>query len=214
MALDYKSSLTRYRTYLQMVKSQPLWTASLWVILSLILLIVLLVMALRPTLVTISGLLGQIQQQKEISTRLDNKITLVQRAITEMNSVKNNLPSLEKALPKNANWNEIATLLSQIATSSGLTTSDLIIDKIPMLPNEPIITTGQKYVPQVPLGVIPIRFSLSLTGGYTQMRKAVSDLESVGRIVMITSIEIYTDKKGNQIMDLSGKFGYLPDQFL
>ena len=56
MALQYKNSLARYRKYLQVVQSQPLFVASLWVILSLLLVILLVVMAIRPTLVTSGGL--------------------------------------------------------------------------------------------------------------------------------------------------------------
>lgn len=214
MALDYKSSLTRYRRYLQLVRSRPLFTTSMWVILSSILVIVLLVVALKPTLVTISGLLGQIRQQKEISVKLDKKISLVQQAITEMNSVADVQPLLENALPENADWSVIATTLAQIATQSGLVVSDLVIDKIPLGPNEPLVTSDQKYVPQVPQGIIPIRFTLTLAGDYTQMRKVVSDLEGWGRVIMITSIDISTDKKGVLIMVLEGEAGYIPDQFL
>jgi Tfp pilus assembly protein PilO len=186
----------------------------MWVILSSILVIVLLVVALKPTLVTISGLLGQIRQQKEISVKLDKKISLVQQAITEMNSVADVQPLLENALPENADWSVIATTLAQIATQSGLVVSDLVIDKIPLGPNEPLVTSDQKYVPQVPQGIIPIRFTLTLAGDYTQMRKVVSDLEGWGRVIMITSIDISTDKKGVLIMVLEGEAGYIPDQFL
>jgi Tfp pilus assembly protein PilO len=214
MALDYKSSLSRYRRYLQLVKNRPLWSASMWVILSLILLIVLLVMALRPTLVTISGLLGQINQQTEISQKLDKKIIQVQLAITEMNSVKDKIPLLDKALPKEVGWDELASNLDQIATNSGLTTTDLVIDKIPLLLNEPLVSTSQKYIPQVPAGVLPVRFTLTLTGDYTQMRKVVADLENMVRIIMISSVEISVDKKGVQTLIINGETGYLPDQLL
>ena len=67
----------------------------MWVVLSLILLIILMVLALRPTLVTISTLLGQIQQQKEISQKLDDKTLSVTTALKTLDSVKEKLPLLD-----------------------------------------------------------------------------------------------------------------------
>ena len=55
--LDYRSSLLHYRRYLSVVQKRPILRASLFLILSLILLIILVATALRPTLVTIAGLL-------------------------------------------------------------------------------------------------------------------------------------------------------------
>lgn len=189
-------------------------TASMWVILSIILLIVLLVMALRPTLVTISGLLGQIRQEKEVVAKLNNKIALVTQAMNEMDSVSGERHFLDKALPVDADWKGMADTLTQTATTSSLVITDLVIDKIPLTLNEELTTNGQKYVPQMPQGVMPVRFTLTLAGDYTQMRQAITNLENWGRIIMITSINRSIDKKGMLIMVINGEAGYLPDSSL
>jgi Tfp pilus assembly protein PilO len=214
MALDYKSSLSRYRRYLQLVRERPMWSASLWVILSLILLIVLLVMALKPTLVTISGLLGQIKQQKEVSVELDKRIVEVQKAIAELNSIKDERPVLDKALPQVPDWENLANELSSLATDSGLMTTDLVINKVPLLPTESFTSSGGEIINQLPKGVIPVSFTLTMTGEYTQMRQVVTEIQSMNRVIMITSVDISIDKKGMQVMTLNGEAGYIPDQLL
>src|SRR3989304_6607354 len=119
MALDYKSSLSRYRRYLQMVQSRPLLATSLWVILSLVLLIVLLVLALRPTLITIADLVSKINQQREISVKLDDQILAVQGALTSLQGARDQLYLLDLGLPKEAAWDELAVNLQGMASGSG-----------------------------------------------------------------------------------------------
>jgi hypothetical protein len=42
----------------------------------------------------------------------------------------------------------------------------------------------------------------------------ISDLENMGRVLMITSIDITTDKQGIHSMNIKGEAGYLPDPSL
>jgi tetratricopeptide (TPR) repeat protein len=78
--LQYKNSLSRYRKYLQTVQNQPLLKASLFLILSLVLVIILIATALQPTLTTIADLIGQISKQKTLEQKMDAKISALQEA--------------------------------------------------------------------------------------------------------------------------------------
>ncbi len=181
---------------------------------SLVLLIALLVLALKPTLVTISSLLGQIDQQKAVSAKLDKKITLVQQAIVEMDSVTDKIPLLDSALPKDPNWEELSDSLYEIATNSGLVTTDIMIDKIPISATEPISAAGTVYKPLVPSGVIPVRFTLVMSGDYSKMRQVVADLESMRRVLMLSEVDIVANKNGVLTMTITGEAGYMPDKTL
>jgi Tfp pilus assembly protein PilO len=213
MALDYKSSLSRYRRYLQLVQARPLWTASLWVILSLILLIALVVLALRPTLVTISGLLGQIKQQKEISRQLDEKIANVEKALTRLDEVSPKIPLLDKMLPVESDWSSLAANLEKIATESGLVMESVTIDKIPLVPGEQTAEMGQTES-QLPAGVMPVKFIFAASGEYTQIREMLSDLENLRRVSILSSVEINTNKDGSLRLVINGEAGFIPDEFL
>ncbi|GEM_PF-4171136 len=105
--LDYKNSLTQYRRYLTAVREQPMFAASLWLVLSLVLVIVLVSAALRPTLVTIASLLGEIGQQSEVERKLDKKIAAVTAAQAVYLKNESRLSALDEALPvgkKYAAW--------------------------------------------------------------------------------------------------------------
>ena len=214
MALSYQSSLGRYRRYLQVVQNKPLWAASLWVILSLILLIVLIVLALRPTLITISSLIGQINQQQAISKQLDDKILKVSTALKNMDAVKDQVPLLDKAIPKDTQWDDLTLDLEKIATDSGLEATSVTIEKIPLVLNEPTTTNGTPIKILVPNGVLPIRFTLTASGEYDQIRKCISEIENMSRVVMISNVIIDTNKDGGLDLTVSGQAAYLPDNIL
>ncbi len=210
MALSYKDSLSRYRKYLQLATTRPVWVAGLWVILSLILMIVLLIFALRPTLVTISGLLGQIKSQQETADKLEAKINSVQRAISELDGVEDQLYLLEEAIPTKYDWNSLTNSLQQAATESGITLESLIVNKIPLEAGE----TGaiKNQIPsQLPQGIIPVRFSLSGSGSYQQIQDLVVDLYRIRRLISITEVQIQKEKNKDGFgMTITGEAGYQP----
>ena len=217
MALDYKSSLGRYRRYLQLVQNQPLWTASMWVILSLILLIVLTVLALRPTLVTISGLFGQIKQQREMSTKLDEKILKVRKAIDEMEAVKPDLPLLEDALPEQPDWEILANDIYEIATGSGVQITAISLDKIPLSPNEGAANQQQQQQPVkslLPQGLMSIKFTLTAKGDYLQVIDVLSKLQKMRRVLLFSNVSVDEDKSGQLNLTVSGETGFIPDKYL
>ena len=214
MALDYKSSLSRYRRYLQMVQTQPLWTASLWVMLSLILLIILLVLALRPTLVTIADLMGKIKQQREVSKQLENKIFTVQKALENLDAVNDKLGLLDEALPKETEWKQIADKLQFIATGSGIALDNILISKIPLTPIDPA-SKQEQVSTMIPQGIIPIRFTYEITGDYESVRQVVSKIENTRRIIIVSRVQVLPTKDGGGWhMTMQGETGYLPDKFI
>jgi len=211
MALDYKSSLSRYRRYLQSVHSQPLWAASMWVVLSLILLIILMVLALRPTLVTISTLLGQIQQQKEISQKLEDKTLSVTTALKTLDSVKEKLPLLDEALPDDANWEDLVSEVESIATGGGIVIKSITVDKIPkalVVQTDPAKQPTEK--PLMPEGVIGVKFELKGSGTYEQIRNTVSAIEKMSRLVIFKEVIISLNKEGGLELTITAEVGYLP----
>jgi Tfp pilus assembly protein PilO len=174
-----------------------MWAASMWVVLSLMLLIVLLVLALRPTLVTISALMGQIKQQAEISKKLDSKIVTVRKALDALESIQDKIPLLETALPKEPKWEVLTHEVETIAKTEGMTIASITVDKIP----------ADKQV--VPVGVIPVRFSLIGSGDYDQVYKTIVKIEKMGRLVIIRNVTMVQNKEGGINMTLEGEVGFL-----
>ena len=121
-ALDYKSSLVRYHRYLQSVQKQPMFKASLFLVLSLLLIIVLVVAALKPTLVTIASLWGEIKQQREVEKKLDRKIENLKAGGKLLSENEERLALLNEALPAAVQYGKWGKRMESLASQSGVKT--------------------------------------------------------------------------------------------
>ena len=182
MALDYKSSLSRYRKFLTAARQQPLWQASFVLILSLILLTVLLLLVLRPTLITISSLLGQINSQQQIAQKLDAKIASLQQAQTLLNSIQPKLAHLDNGLPTTADLGIWAQTVETIASGSGVVITAFTLSNIPL--SNIATSAGQT------LNLTKIDFNISASGDYAQLVNFVDTLEKLPRLAILTSVQI------------------------
>ncbi len=205
MALDYKSSLVRYRRYLQVASEKPLWRASAFVIFSLVLAIVMLVSALRPTMVTISGLLGQIKQQKEIAAKLDKKIFQVQEATRVLESSRDRLQLLSQAVPSTSDWNSFSDRVLIEASRSGVVVNSLGFGVFPVL-GKYDLPVDEKRV--LPAQTNQVGFSVSVLGQYFNLIQFEEVLENLRRIVVITGVQFNKDEKGELNMTIKGYLGY------
>src|SRR3990167_6195651 len=205
MALDYKNSLNRYRRYLQTVQARPLWSASLWTVFSLALMIILLVFAFRPTLVTISTFVGKIQSYKEIDAKLDQKIMAVQRASEELQKNENRLSLIEEALPETAQWEGWSKTILGKASESGVTIDLLTVEKIPLPGNVPPPVKKDLLLPENSQRLV---FTLKGTAQYDQIRLLITKLESLRRVTMVANLTIGKTKEGGLYFELEGQSAF------
>jgi Tfp pilus assembly protein PilO len=176
--LNQRTGLARYRRYLQSVQERPLLQASLFLVFSLVLIIVLVALALKPTVVTIAGLVGKISEQKTIEQKLDAKIASLNIAKQNEQAVQSQLVLLDQALPDTpqfANWSQIIDVL---ATNASVEVVNVSFSQIPFSTQE----TAAK--------VSNFPFTLTLRGDYTQLRSFITSLENTRRIVSIETITI------------------------
>lgn len=193
--LDYKSSLGRYRRYLAVATKQPMVRASLFLILSLILLIGLLLLALKPTLITISALLGQITTQKEIVTKLDEKIVEISQSQQVLAQNQSRLFLLDQALPTRPSLQEFDKALEEQASASGIQLSGITFVKVSF--------SGKN--------ADNIEFTLTASGQYKEIRGFVEVLESLRRLAHLDSVIIASnDKDNNLTLTVKGIIGIIP----
>lgn len=193
--LDYKSSLARYRRYLQAANSKPLWKASLYVILSLILIIVLVVLALRPTLITIAGLLGKIKEQNSIEQQLDRKIQMVTQANQELVRASSKLIFLDEALPTQADVAAWKSSLDNVASQAGISIEAIQIGDIPV--DTESTTSAQ------------VSFSISASGQYAELRQFLQMLQNLRRLITIENVTLARDLSPESTQLLMGVEGFL-----
>ena len=168
--LDYKGSLLHYRRYLSTVQKRPILRASLFLILSLVLLVILVATALRPTLVTIAGLLGDLNQQKDIEIRMDQKINQLAQAQRSLSQIQPRLTLLDQGMPNPDKFSGWANSLESLANSL-----ELEISSLALFEEKP-----------------KIGFNLVLKGPLPQIRKFIQSLENLRSLAIVESVQIST----------------------
>lgn len=200
MALDYKSGLSRYRRYLQVVREQPLVRAGIWTALSLVLVIVMITMALKPTLVVIASLLGQIRQNREILAKLDDKIIKIQQAATQLDSIALRLPILDEAIPTVPDWEKWSLSIVQMASQSGV---QLLSVNIGPAPIEGKLEVAKPEVTDLPAEISGLNFTISATGDYDKLRQLVKAIENTRRLGVLSTVQFMSVKNKTGSTDLT-----------
>jgi len=195
--LQYKSSLGRYRRYLQTVQAQPLLKASLFLILSLLLIIILVLAALRPTLITIASLLGQINSQQQLAAQLDHKIATIREAQQQLAAVSSRLVYLDAAIPTQADISLWTNSVQKVASESGVAANNISLSDLPV---------GRVSQPNL------LAFKLNVVGPYDRVYQFLQFLESLRRLVKLDKIAVTRDSKdGTQMtFDISGALEAAP----
>jgi Tfp pilus assembly protein PilO len=169
--LVYKSSLARYSRYLEAVNSRPLWKASLYLILSLMLMIVLLVVALKPTLVTIAGLLGQIHQEQELEKQLDAKIQAVALANQKLLEISTRIAILDEALPTKAEVAAWTNAVDRVGQENQISIPSIELSSVPISATS---TTSASY-----------GFTIIAEGSYDGLQRFIQTLQNLRRLIII-----------------------------
>ena len=212
MALNYKSSLVRYRRYLAAAEADPVWKASLFVILSLILLLFMILFAIRPTVITIAGLIANIKEQKILSARLADKIDTVRDASDLLSQQKENITLLDQALPASPEWSGWVDAVQKIAESSGVEVMNVLAGPV-MVSGRQIVLPNDRLATQVvnpaPKEVTPIHFSIIAKGDYGTVKDFAEQLEGLRRLAIITNIDVTKTKDGSIETTITGVIGYM-----
>jgi len=131
--------------------------------------------AIRPTLVTIGGLLKEIKDKKEVVTQMDQKIDNLNRAQTNYARIENDLDLVEESLPLDPDLPILIKQLESLARLSLVTIESLRFDKT-NLQGEIETEEGQAT-----------SFSLGLAGDYENLKEFLKSLDTLRRIISVES---------------------------
>lgn len=191
----------------------PAVQVSLAVVLSLFVISVFIVFALRPTIISITNLQKTISESEKTLKQLDAKVVSLQKASAQLEKIKPLLSSINTSIPNlGAQYSPLANSLEILANQTGVKIENesisgtLLFSRVlsPFSPNR-----NQK--------IISMPFSIRVTGTYAGISDFMSKLLKMERIVLAESISITKENGGKtseQIvaLNLSGNVYYLADE--
>lgn len=215
MASGWKISYFRYKDLFLNVsalyKKRADLRAFLEIVLSIVAVIVFLMFALKPTALTIISLLGQIKEDNETISTLDQKLSSLQKATDLLTQNQNYLNDIDIAVFSEPNPDIFAKQIEGLSAKDGVNLVGLSVNDV--------ILVGQKKTARISGDLKPLPgnanemgYSISIKGGFNSISSFVTDLENLRIISTIDSVAIsssLTDTGRVIVAIISGRVPYL-----
>ena len=181
MALGWRGSYTRYKEFFlnitELYKKRADLRAFLEIILSLSTVIVLLLFALKPTVLTIIDLLQQIEEKQSTLSALTQKVADLQVAGNLLQRNQGFIPNINVAVPSRPNPNTLSEQALGLAAKNSASILGVSINQITLMG----LDTG-KGVPGIkplPANAKEMSFSISVRGAFSNLAAFIRDFENL-----------------------------------
>jgi Tfp pilus assembly protein PilO len=174
------------KTLLQFYQN-PIAQVSFELLLSLGAVIFFALFAIRPTLLTMSDLLKEIQDKKDLSVQLERKIAALATVQSEYIQLQRRLPVLDQALPNSPQLVYSLKVIEKMASDSQLAIEGISVNT---LPDEVETIPNYKTVKRIDLPA-----TVSVTGSYPNIRLFIESLQNYRRTFVIDTIVFGTSEE-------------------
>lgn len=176
---------------LQDFYQQPVAKVSLELFLSIGLIIFFAVFAIRPTLVTMSNLLKEIKDKKELESQLRQKLAALSTAQQVYLNLEDQLYVLDQALPNTAQTIDSLKVIEKTASDLNLVITSLSLNEIPVETTEAVSPDPSK------LTRVDVPVNVAVRGTYPTIRQFVENLIQYRRTFSIDTIVFNTQQTRN-----------------
>ncbi len=158
-------NISKFNSALADFYSQPVAKMSLELFLSFGLVIILTIVAIQPTLTTIAKLNEEVQEKKDLTSKLASKISAVNTAIDTYTQYSDQIALLDQTLPPTAQLIPTLKIIEKMANENNVIITNMSVSKVPdEVEAEPTSVAA-------PLTTLPI--SVSVMGQYQNMKQFV-----------------------------------------
>lgn len=156
-------------------KKRPDLKVYLEMLLSIITVVVLIVFAIKPTVITIAGLFTKISALTQTSKELDTKIRNLEVAQSIYNANQQNITLLTEAVPDTPNVGPFALQVRGAINKESLSTINIFVDKV----NLGQATDSGK-----------LKVTTSVSGNFASILSYIKDLEFLRRPTFIEKLDL------------------------
>lgn len=182
------------------------------VILSLVTISFFGVFALRPTFLTISTLLKEINTKKETITKMNTKIKNLQTAQQILSEESLRIPILELSVPTFPQPQIFVHQIEGIAAGANVSVLGIRVDETSLKGDVPIKSQTVKSDSKFPANIGSMGFSVSTSGSFQNLSSFLKNLENLRSPIKVDLLGINLSKReeGNILtLVVSGKVPYL-----
>ena len=181
------------------------------VILSLTTIIIFLVFALKPTILTIINLVQEIQSKKDTVAQLDQKIAALQRAQSVYSSQSSFISIAESSVPSSAQPEAFVRQIEGISSKNSVNILGISVGQVALAGAE---TQKAKLSDLKPVSskAKEMSVSISVSGNFSNLTSFINDLDNLRRPIKIDILGInssITDKGRVIVAVVSGRVPFL-----
>lgn len=199
MSLGWRGYYLRYRSYFLNVaaryKERADVKAYIEILLSLATISAFAIFALRPTLLTIAGLIKEIESKRQTLEQMQSKIDNLTSAHTLYDRERQKINILLSAIPDMPNPENYARQVEGLIGKHNAQISESRIGKAVILGKKTAFTNKSRNSKPLPEGSIGLNVSTSYTANldqYISLVNLISDFENLRRPPQIDTIRIKT----------------------
>ena len=188
-------------------------------LLSLSVVIIFSIFAIRPTIITIIDLNREIEEKSLIVSRLDNKLSALDQASTVFNQNRRTIALADTAIPDGPLPELYARQMEGLARKNEVTLLGMTIDRVSI--SAPVNPTGAEVtdaaagsIDSFPTTSSSILVTLDVTGNFTQLLIFLQELERMRRPTFFDQVDVRlrNETNGNDlILSVTGRVPYIPD---
>lgn len=205
MALSWRS---RYSRGLTPILKKPRAAAYVMLILSLLTAAFFGLFAIKPTLVTISRLMREIKDGKEIDAKLSQKINALTTLDQQYRALENDLIVVETALPTKPEFDSILAQLEKVANENQVELSTVIFQPLELATARQV--NLRPPTAKIGFTLTPIAFKASFVGEYQNLTATLASLYQLKRLTTLKALTISPTREGEGlILHLTGEGYYV-----
>lgn len=207
MALGWRAQYYRYKEFFLNIASfyrqrQDL-RAFLEIILSLSTVIVFLLFALKPTALTIIGLVQEIREKRDTVLKLDQKIVNLETAANLLAQNRGSIQTVDNAVSTTPRVDVIAKQIQGLAAKNSVALAGISVDQT-VIAGKPAPVKKSTNLDPLPENSQAMSISITARGGYANLLSFLRDFENfrVANKIDILGINASTTESG-QIITIS-----------
>ncbi|MFC1653402.1 type 4a pilus biogenesis protein PilO [Patescibacteria group bacterium] len=202
--LKYKTQSSSFTRNFQKLRNQPVTQVSSALILTIFTVIFFAAFAIRPTLSTITQLIKKIDDQREVSEKLDKKATALATAQSEYLLVEDRLPMIGSAIPELSNLDLLLKQIEGVASVLGVPIESIRVDEVYF----------PEHLSKSADDLVSLPITINVSSEYQNLREFLSLATSMQRVLSAESVSLSLSESGGEEseirMNLQMKAYYLP----
>ena len=174
--------------------NKPVAKVSLELFLSVGTVVFFAIFAIRPTLLTMSDLIKEIEDKRAHDQKLQQKIASLSSVQTIYNTLENRLYLLDEAIPSQPEFEKVLKIIEKVASDQQVVISNIQVKQIPKIAPDDVQFNKKTRI------ALPI--NISIVGDYQSIKNFVQQIINLRRSLIVDSI-IFTVSEERGIKKLN-----------